>query len=232
MFLFSKVSGENFSPNVFIKKYDRATFQLSFAINSPHDALGPGRYSEPHCPVLWWQQCTAETKSGLSLLLLLTPFPVSMWEGEKCLLLLLAGSSNEGGLALESRSPSSKAFKHTVNLSPFRKVQLQLHLAKWDPAAQASQGALVSALWAGMGSWEGPQKATAKRSREGSSSGVGAAGARRAESGHDSEKLSPISVPLLTLVSPFPSHFTVPLELAAISSTTSFWDLHKQRAHC
>lgn len=53
------------------------------------------------------------------------------------------------------------------------------------------------------------------------------------ESEHDSEKPISISVPLLAPASPFPSHFTVPLELiTATSLTISFWDLHTQRACC
>lgn len=53
------------------------------------------------------------------------------------------------------------------------------------------------------------------------------------ESDHDSEKPTSISVPMLVPVSPFPGHFTVPLELiTATSLTISFWDLHTQRAHC
>lgn len=134
------------------------------------------------------------------------------------------------GLALESRSPSSKAFKHAVNPSPFRKVQTKLHFAKRDLGAHASSGPLVSAWVSRDGQLRGDHK-KAKRSREGSSGGIGAAGARRAESGRDSEKLTPISGPLLTLVSLFPNHFTVPLGLTA-TSLLSFWNLHKQRAHC
>lgn len=94
---FQKSMEKTFLQMLFIKKYDRTTFQLSLAITFPQDALGSGRHSEPHCPVLWWQQHTAETKSGLSLLLLLTPFPACEKDKKKYLLLLLAGSSNEGG---------------------------------------------------------------------------------------------------------------------------------------
>lgn len=74
----------------------RYTAQLSLAIRVLWDL---GRCSEPHAPVpAFLTACSdAETKSGLSLLLLPIPFSASMGEGEKCLLLLPAGSSNEGG---------------------------------------------------------------------------------------------------------------------------------------
>lgn len=86
----------------------------------------------------------------------------------------------------------------------------------------------------GWAAERGPQKGNSKKEQPGQLQWYWAAGARRVESDHNSEKLTPISEPLWTLVSPFPSHFTVPLELTAkaTSLTISFWDLHKQRAHC
>lgn len=40
------------------------------------------------------------------------------------------------------------------------------------------------------------------------------------EINHDSEKPTSISVPLVASVPPFPSHFTVPLELVTVTSLT------------
>lgn len=168
MFLLSKVNRENFSLNVFIKKYDWSTFQLSLAINSPEDALSSGQVLRAWLPsaVLTAVHCKNQVRAFSPCLA--HPFPVSMWEGEKCLLLLLAASSNEGGSGSRVQVSISKASKLRIHLEKCRCTFCQ-----WDPGAHTSWGTLGSALVSRDGQLRGDhKKATAKRSSQGSSSGI------------------------------------------------------------
>lgn len=155
--------GETFLQMFLLKKMTELLFSSGLLLILPR-MLWVWEVLRASLPSALIQQCTAKTKSGLSLSFSCSPLSQSVLEREKNVFSSsLQAPARKVGLALESRSASSKAFKHTVNPSPFRKVQLQLHFAKWDPGAQASQGALVSALVSRDGQLGGTTKSNSKK---------------------------------------------------------------------